>query len=373
MVGSSRNPYITGRPINELKNLFGREYMFSFIKNNLNKNKQVIVLHGQRRIGKSSVLKQIPNFIADQDFVFVDFDLQDKGKSSLSDILHHFAQEILEQFQLVTDRIQLPPIENLTSNNIDLDVFSHKFLSTVFQTIEGKKIVFLIDEFDIVKENINFFKYLETLLRQHKNLFIIPVVGRYLGDLPNLLELFPTAPCQEIGLLDYLSAKDLITKPAREILTYEQGAIQEIWKLSAGHPYFTQIICFALFVQAREKGNWNVTCLDVENVVTRIFHDDNALGGLAWFWDGLPQTEQLVFSAVAEAHEIINSQAINLPEERLILRLNRYNVESIENLIIALNTLVEKGFLENTPQRRIKVELVRRWLVQSHPVRHYIW
>ncbi|MDJ0734989.1 MAG: ABC transporter substrate-binding protein [Nostocaceae cyanobacterium] len=378
-IRANRNPYIIGRPINDQKHFFGRESLFHFIEDNLYQGVKVILLHGQRRIGKSSVLRQIPNFVGNDEFVFILFDLQHRSQSHFSDILHDLAKEIIEQLQIEPNKIKLPTLEEINS---DTRIFAQRFLSKIFHLINDKKIVFLLDEFDVINnqnqnstltpQGLGFFNYLARLIRQQENLFIIPVVGRSLDDMPNLLNLFKQAPYQEIGLLDDLSAKRLITKPSEGILIYEQEAIQEILKLSAGHPYFTQVICFTLFSQAREQSNWNVTRVDVEIVVERIFDDDNAQAGLVWFWDGLPIAEKVVFSAVAEAQEIANNQANNLPEDPLILLDKNHGFKSTETLLEAVDRLAENGFLDNT-KRRIKVELVRRWLVKEHPVKREIF
>ncbi len=373
-----RNPYIIGSPINDERNFFGRESLFRFIEDNLYQGVKVILLHGQRRIGKSSVLRQIPNFVDNNEFIFILFDLQDNSQSRLSCILYNLAKEIVEQLPLESDSVKLPSIDDLDNNPY---IFSRKFLSKIYQIIGDKNLVFLLDEFDVVDSrnyNINiiekglgFFRYVEKILKQHKNLFIIPVLGSDIDDLPNLWNLFKGAPYQEIGLLDDLSAKRLINKPSEGILTYEQEAIEEILKLSAGHPYFTQVICFTLFSQAREESNWNITHADVENVVERIFDDDNAQAGLAWFWDGLLIPEKVVSSAVAEAQKIANSQEKILPGEPLKL-LSKYGVIPTEDLMNAAKRLSARGFLDDT-QRRIKVELVRYWLVEKHSVRREIY
>ncbi len=368
-----RNPYIIGRAIYEQERFYGRESLFGVIEDNLNQGVKVILLHGQRRIGKSSVLKQIPNFIARDEFVFVPFDLQHKTQSPLSDILHNLAKEIVEHPQLDRDGLQLPSIEDLEHNP---DVFSRRFLPKIYQALGDKNLVLLLDEFDvlsqdnpninIVEQGVGFFRYLAELVKQQEKLFIIPVVGRYLNDMPNLLKLLKEAPYQEIGLLSEDSARRLITNPAEGVLTYEQEAIKAILKLSAGHPYFTQVICFTLFSQARDKNHWTVTRADVEGIADRVFQDDNAQAGLAWFWDGLPISEQVVFSAVAKAHKIAIEQARPIPEEPLTL-LTNYGIIPTEPLDRAARQLAEKGFLDDT-ERKVKIELVRRWLVQCHPL-----
>ena len=55
------NPYIAGSPITGTEMFYGREDVFSFIKRNLTglHRDTPIVLYGQRRTGKTSVLYQL--------------------------------------------------------------------------------------------------------------------------------------------------------------------------------------------------------------------------------------------------------------------------------------------------------------------------
>jgi ABC-type branched-subunit amino acid transport system substrate-binding protein len=366
---NNRNPYIIGRPIDEPQYFFGRESLFRFIEDNLNQNVKVILLHGQRRIGKSSVLRQISKFVGNSEFVFVVFDLQHHSQSSLVDILHDLAREILENPQIFQDGLRLPNREELED---DPYVFE-RLLTAVCREIQNRKLVLLLDEFDVIdnenSNNINiaqqgnFFKYLSEIIQRQNNLFIIPVVGRHLNDLPNLLQLFKDAPFQEISFLEKLSAERLICRPVNEILSYKLEAIEAIFNLSAGHPYFTQVICFALFSRLRELGQRDVGVRDVESIVDRA--TEFAQGGLAWFWDGLTIPEQVVLSAVAEAQRIAGAE---FPEEPLTLLKERYGVIRIESLSQAVAQLANKGILDDT-KRRIKVELVRLWLIRSHKLK----
>jgi ABC-type branched-subunit amino acid transport system substrate-binding protein len=376
MVGpnnNTRTPYIIGRPIHETEIFFGRESLFRFIDDNLRQNVQVILLHGQRRIGKSSVLKQIPNSLRNNEFVFVHFDLQDQGQSTLSSILHYLAKEIIDKLQL-EGRVQPPNLEELEA---DTKILSGKFLPSVYQAIGDSNLVLLLDEFDvldnqnndIVNKGASFFDYLKSLTSEQKRFFIIPVVGRHLNDLENLRSLFKGAPYQEIGFLDDLSARRLIINPANGMLTYELESIKAIQELSAGHPYFAQVICSSLFGQARHNNNSMVTRANVESVVDKAI--ESAEAGLAWFWDGLSIPEKAIFSAVAEAQKIAIEQGQLLPGEPLTL-LKSYGVIETDSLGEAAKKLAENSFLDDTG-RRVKVELVRRWLVKRHPLRQEIW
>jgi len=379
MTGSvvRRNPYIIGRPITEKERFFGRESLFHFLEDSLIQGEQVILLHGQRRIGKSSVLSQIPHSVECDGFKFVPFDLQDQSSLPVSAVLENLATEIVDYLEL-EDSITPPTAQELEA---DFTLFILKFLPDVYQALDGKNLVLLLDEFDVLstedrdeskKDNFadkHFFRSLKSVIDEQEKLFVIPVVGRKLDDMQQLLALFKRAPTHEIGLLDETSARRLILNPAQGIVAYDQNAIKTILELSAGHPYFTQVICFALFGQARNEDKWNVTQTDVEKVVDKAI--ESAEGGLAWFWDGLPVAEQVVFSAIAEAQERANERQETVPENPLTL-LKEYGVIPTEELTQATKQLIEKGFLDETG-RKVKVELVRRWLVRRYPLRQEIW
>ncbi|OUL34543.1 ATP-binding protein [Nostoc sp. 106C] len=375
------NPYIIGRPIYEPELFFGREDLFNFVQDNLNKRAQVILLHGQRRIGKSSVLSQIPNFITLEQFLFVPLSLEGKSQKSLSEVLHELARDIIDYLELSYLQVALPSKRDLEE---DAQIFFNNFLPQIYQVIDGKNLVLLLDEFDVLADSnedsavSHFFPCLQSIVYWHKELFIIPVVGRQLDDMPNLLSLFRQAPHREIGLLDRHSTERLIVKPAEGILRYKPDAIDAIWELSAGHPYFTQVICFALFSEARDEQRWQANRQDVENIVEQAIEIGEA--GLAWFRDGLPIPERVVFSTAAQAQQQKNSVVKGEPLTQLV----QCGVVLTEPFHTAEERLLEWGFFKQLgvseiPELyylntyKITVELVRRWLIKRYPLRREIW
>ena len=363
-----RNPYIIGRPIRKDEQLFGRQSLFRFIEDNLLQDVKVILLHGQRRIGKSSVLQQISNFIQSHEFIFIQFDLQHQGKSSLSNIIYNLSIAIIDQITdqpgIDANNLQIPTQAKLEEN---INLFSQEFLPTIYKQITNKKIVLLFDEFDVandeeVIEEQTFCSYVKKLSKEEDKLFIIPVIGRYLNDLPNLRTLFKDAPYEEIGLLDNISAKQMIIKPAQGTLTYRPEAIQEIMQLSAGHPCFTQVICSTLFEQARNEDRWNIERGDVESSVNQAIEKADSF--LQSFWEILTIPERIIISTVAEAQKIAIDQPRKVPEEPLDL-LSSKGIKQTEQLSQAWERLRENGYLDNDG-RRVKVELIRRWLLKYH-------
>jgi len=373
-----RNPYVIGRPIDEPELFFGRESLFGFIENNLRNNQQVILLHGQRRTGKSSVLRQIPNKVnLDDEFVFVLSDFQHKSQWSFREVVQELAHEIVEKSLDNPDPIDLTFFDDLEQDLKQDGVKFREFLEQIFEELGDKKLVLLLDEFDVLdgknskSKFEDFFRYLKSIISYEKRLFIIPVVGRRLDDMPKLHNnLFRGAPELRIGLLDSLSAERLIKYPAQGLLQYNTEAIKEIIKLSAGHPYFTQGICCTLFTQARENDKTEIIPEDIEQVIDRTI--EFIKPGLIWFRDGLPILERIVFSAVAAAQEKARPEN-QLPPQNPLELLKNFGV-NIEhgNLRQASENLIENKFLEKDGYR-ITIELVRRWFLKYHPLQSKIW
>jgi tetratricopeptide (TPR) repeat protein len=387
MVASRRNPYIIGRPVSEPSAFFDRETLFQFVVDNLEQNAQVLLLHGQRRIGKSSILTQIPVELALLPYSFVVLSLEGKSQKRLSQVLHELAVEIAEYLESPIS----PPSELHLRKQPDR--FADEFLVSIQALMPGKKLVLLFDEFDSLGNfspeaaATHLFPYLSQVIERHKSLHIIPVIGRRLEDLPTLLGLFRTAPSYEIGLLDRASTYQLVTQPVEGVLHYEESALQAIFEFTAGHPYFTQVLCFAIFSAARESDWWQVTEEDVRQVIDRAL--ELGEGGLAWFWDGLPIAERVFFSAAADVAELKQPGSTEfcgseIKEGEPLSLLEDSGIILTECLHKAQRNLLDWKYLRQTrrvdaPETvvrgsyRVTIELVRRWLIRRHGIKQEMW
>src|SRR5262245_41593268 len=90
------NPYIAGNPLKDKNAFFGRDDIVREVTQMLNHpDEKAIVLYGQRRIGKTTILLQIDQKLtAEGKFTPIYFDLQDRASSTLSDVLYKLAQTI---------------------------------------------------------------------------------------------------------------------------------------------------------------------------------------------------------------------------------------------------------------------------------------
>ena len=78
-------------------------------------------------------------------------------------------------------------------------------MPTIYDRLGSRKLVFLCDEFDVLSESNA--RHIIQLRELHERLFIIPVVGRHISRLPNLISLLHEAPYHRIGFLDIENTK----------------------------------------------------------------------------------------------------------------------------------------------------------------------
>ena len=102
MVSTVLNPFVVGGAISDPagRGFSGREDIFSFVRSSLLVTRRApILLFSQRRIGKSSILKQLPRHLP-PDFACVYFDLQGKANMMLDQVLYGMGRAIADQVSI---------------------------------------------------------------------------------------------------------------------------------------------------------------------------------------------------------------------------------------------------------------------------------
>ena len=96
------NPYVAGRTlIPGLPGFFGRQDILVWVKQELhNPATNALVLFGQRRIGKSSLLLHLEHTLPQDAFLPIFFDLQDLATRPLGQVLADLADKISEKVDI---------------------------------------------------------------------------------------------------------------------------------------------------------------------------------------------------------------------------------------------------------------------------------
>jgi tetratricopeptide (TPR) repeat protein len=359
------NPYIAGPSVTGAA-FYGRKDVFHFVKESLSTPQQrVIVLYGQRRIGKTSILLELPRQLASEKFHCVYFDLQDRANRPLPQVLYELGVKIAQSFS-----IPEPP----KSQSDDESYLQDQFLPSVYKALAGKRLVLLFDEFDVLEQeepirdaaSTTLFPYLQRLIAQEPQLVFIFVVGRRIDELPARFQaIFKQSRYMRVSLLRGRDAVELITQPAKGQLTLTSEAIDAILSLTAGHPYLTQAMCHEIFSHMQHLSKKRVTPNDVNAVIEKAI--ESSTGGLAWFWKGLPQAERLFLSAVAQiAAEggVATERAVREILGKYDLFLLGIELARVPGRLIEWEMLT----LKSGNSYCFVIELLRRWVAKEHPL-----
>lgn len=301
------NPYVVGTPLQAGSRLFfGREDVLQFVQDNLAaEHRNNLVLIGQRRTGKTSILKQLPVHLGDQ-FVPVYIDGQALGLDpGLDQFFLSLATEITFALEDRGFHLPLPRGEEFAEN--PAAKFENGFLPRVGQAIGGRHILVLFDEFEELETAVRrgridpaIFPYLRHLMQHTANLSIIFCGTHRLEELAadywNVL--FNISLYRQVGFLERGEALRLIQEPVAGFgLGYDDLALDKMWRVTAGHPYFLQLMCHSLVNRHNRLQKSYMTIADVNAALEEILNAGEA--HFIYLWQEASPPERLVLTALS--------------------------------------------------------------------------
>jgi tetratricopeptide (TPR) repeat protein/photosystem II stability/assembly factor-like uncharacterized protein len=358
------NPFIAGAPVVEQRMFFGREDVFEWIQNSLTGkySDHILVLHGQRRVGKTSVLKQLGNFLPEK-YIPVFFDLQGRTHTTLDRFLWWLAREIVREVkQKLNITIQAVDKEDFTA---DPDFFETHFLPELRTQIGSHALLLTFDEFDNLEEAeikeelaVPLIDYLRRLMEQPDMNFIFSIgsSGRKLENMQAAYtEFFKTALYKKISFLTNDQCEKLITQPIEGILQVERGVTSQIFNITSGHPYFTQLCCHELFSLCQRTGQLTISPNDVACILDDVV--ERGTVNLKFVWDEASDLEKWVLALLAASEEPLEQNALL---ERLKSQRVRFSYPDLASAVLHLK---EKDVLN--AKNGFVIDLLKRWLQKN--------
>lgn len=255
------NPYqgYSGLPIYG-EQFIGRNHILSRIEQLVSTPglMPVLVIYGHRRMGKSSVLKQLA-YLQGAANAHVYIDMQITGADSEAELLLEFAELIYEQLTEKNSAlmIKLPELDedDYTSFRQGKTAFK-RLIATVLDALQGRRLLLAIDEFELIEDGIHkqyydprILQFLRALNIQFTHLSFI------FGGLHTLEQMgkdYQSAffgQCEHIKISYFTQseARTLMTQPDLEFsLEYESEVVDEVFTLTGGQPYLLQRLCWEL-------------------------------------------------------------------------------------------------------------------------------
>jgi hypothetical protein len=301
------NPYIAGSPVTGAEMFYGRDDVFAFIRRNLigQHRDSPILLYGQRRTGKTSVLYQLHRQLGPgYRCIFIDLhglDLTGMG-NFLLDIANSISRGLQREHQLT---VPVPDEEIFLAN--PRSVFEIAFLDAVWSALGEDHLVLMIDEAVRLDEEVKagriergIFDYLRHLMQHHAQLNFVFSLGSSMEEMrKEYAFLFSVSLYHRISFLETAAARDLIIEPVREYYQVAPEAVTKIIRITSGHPYYTQLVCHCLFDQWSRSPKPVMTDADVDAVLS----DAIELGSpnLTYVWEDSTPEEQAVMAGMAAA------------------------------------------------------------------------
>ncbi|WP_455392103.1 right-handed parallel beta-helix repeat-containing protein [[Eubacterium] cellulosolvens] len=365
------NPYIVGTPIKTGSKLFvGRRDLIEFIHKNIRGSLQenIIVLIGHRRTGKTTLLKQLPVYL-EKNFIPVYIDIQGIIDPGMDAFFYLLATEIVTAMQERGLEISKPAFGQFKER--PSYYFEYEFLKEVYEKLGDSILILMFDEFEELEVKVdsglldkNIFSYLRHLMQHTKQLAFIFTGTSRLEDLKTdyWSIMFNIALYKRVSFLSEAETRELIIEPVRKYnMIYDSLAVEKIYRLTSGHPYFTQLLCHALVnLHNNQKKNY-ITIQDVNGELYRII--ERGQMHFDFIWDKSTIQERLVMTTLTKSLQEEDAVTVS----SIVNRLLTYDLlvdsnEITKTLdILASKEIIEK-IMDHTTTYEFKVDLIRIWL-----------
>ncbi len=367
------NPYIVGNPVQSPEMFFGRKEDFQFIKTRLQSQHHgcVILLYGERRSGKTSILHQIVNGRLGSRFVPVFVDMQGMVVQSDAELLRALAGRVAGRLTAKESdgAISPAPVAGF------LDFTS--FMDNVIGQIGDRHLVVLIDEYELLEHKVNqgkisgeIFDYLTSLLERHPHrLSLIFTGSRGLESSNAWHSLLGKCVARKVSFLGPRDAEDLICTPLRGKVLFEPETIGDLLRLTRGAPFFTQLLCQMTVEVLNEQRTSMVDRPILSQVMERVL--ENPPPQLLYLWGKFTRSERLLLAALAA---LLNTPASYASSDRVDRTIQSLPREYREGLDATRSRMLLEGLrlgdiLDRDQTRyRFTMDLMRRWIQLEHNV-----
>ena len=372
------NPYSVGGALSEPsgRGFYGRQDVFDFVRSGLAvEQRGPILLYGQRRIGKSSILRQLPSHLPD-DLVCVYFDLQGKASMELDQVLYGLARAI-------ADRLKLP---KPTREEATEETFQSQFFVRALHALDNqpRRLVLLFDEFDVVDEKLvgvnvaarRFIGYLSELTSVQPQLGCILVVGRRTEELSTGFNaaLIKNSIQHKIGRLKEGDCSRLVEELAAGFLRFDAEALHAIYAVTSGHPFCTQVLCNSIWSRyVKEPASFPVSITEDLVMETVPMAIERGTTGLNWSFDGIVNPAQRLFlSALAGELATPTAPPVSMVTIERILRSRQIGMDRRE-LADAPKELEGWDIIINSGEGfRFAVPMIGLWIRKERPLEQLI-
>ncbi|WP_250632331.1 AAA-like domain-containing protein [Rhodoflexus caldus] len=363
------NPYRAGNPLSPERNEHiyverkdaERELTEKLLRS---KGLPVVFLQGQRRVGKTSLLRFLSRLMGSRTkTVLIDLQgiIADKAQPH-----QHFIKMLASIRAEAARALQLPePTEALPESWTKAWESVKSYLeSGAAQT--GYRLLIILDEYECLHHALSrdadagaaVLDSMRSLLQKQSEVVFLLAGSAFFTELhrPDWASRMTGAEKLSLDYFNEEQTRKLVTEPVQGKISYENGIPEEIFRLTQGHPEMIQRICKGLVALANLNARAQLTRKDLEKVLKDdIYQPVNGITEIFWGEFCVPNAEQ---RGTAEGE--------NTPEKQTVRQIIKG--EPITDKV-ALQRLLNHGFVVQAPdgKYRIRVPVFEEWVRRFDP------
>jgi type I restriction enzyme M protein len=403
------SPYVTGSPLEPEHGhevFFGREELIGQISRYIATQGNVVLLEGNRRTGKTSILRHLEGRTAIPGWLAVYCSMQGAGGASevvgvpTAEVFREIARSIAAALNKLGIEVPLPNGQIISAGKPALGIgracregignespFAdfRDYLETLLPILKslGLGLVLMLDEFDKLQEGIGSGvtspqvpENIRFMIQTYPKLSAILTGSRRLKRLRKEYwsALYGLGTSIPVTSLDMQSARSVVTEPVRDKLTFSDEAIEYVIEGTARHPYLMQCLCNRVFDYAVQTKVRSITLGIVNDAAHHLVRDNEHF---AFMWDhaclGPPtgrQRRQLILFLLAQSFKQGTQMGFGTLHEQLLQKGVEVDEEALDADIAYLRELelIEFSGQIGNGQYRLAIPLMADWVEQREDI-----
>jgi hypothetical protein len=364
------SPYIIGVPVTNRQQLFvGRTDISEKLeKLLLDRRSPPLLLYGQRRTGKTSLLNNLDRLLPTSIIpLFVDLQGSISSAKDHTGFLYNLAKGMINSAQRQRN-LKLPP---LSYETLATDPFTRfdEWLDNLETALAGNTALLALDEFEVLDRVLNEGRFNENdvlgMLRnliQHRPKFKVLLAGSHtLDEFQRWSSYLINAQVIHLGYLQEAEARQLIETPIENFaLRYQPPASQRVIDLTKGHPFLVQLLCAEIVALKNDQDpsiRRLATLADVEAAIPA------ALEHGSMFFSDIERNQLDVHSLQVLRYVAQQGEGAIISSADLAAHFTE-RAEIAESISGSIELLLRRELIETKSSGySIQLELIRRWFI----------